>query len=312
MATEGRSLDFNLTMLNLWIGLCKGVHGLPSSIRKLDYREHSIEYRFRNQDGEVCNPELIVFSRPLGHSLLLEWKSGANTEADQLRRYSRVTSKNLAELAFIPKAATTSFDVAIVGRAEHTDRLRMGIDKSGHPFPLLAADDAGIRLAHNRFSCHKLNDVFLPGLALDLRGAPMSFVPISDTSAPWEVAEVVLPRILERMLQRDALVKSSTLCTSICPIWDVLHRDVQNAIKRRVCEVLQQAAMAEFQPFLTWRKTQNDDCAVDFSGNPVSLHGSRRDGALRRLRNAQRDLIDRLQQGKTFIVEKSLFDDFTD
>src|SRR6266516_4612561 len=134
-------------MLNLWIGLCKGVQGLPRSIRDLGYREHSIEQVIRNQDNDICNPELIVASEMLAHSMLLEWKSGQNTEADQLQRYSRLTSLDLTNIALLSARAAKTFDVVIVGHAEHAERLKSGIVSGGYPFPLLLADDAGLHLA---------------------------------------------------------------------------------------------------------------------------------------------------------------------
>ncbi len=114
-------MRFNLKMLNLWIGLCRGVAGLPDALRKLGYEDKWIEYTFANQDIEKVCPDLIVASEQLGHTILLEFKSGANTEPDQLRRYSRVTQENLVT-AFISREAARNHDVSIVGRNEHGER----------------------------------------------------------------------------------------------------------------------------------------------------------------------------------------------
>lgn len=87
--------NFNLTMINLWIGMCRGVAGLPRDLKELGYVDKSIELRFRNQDMETVCPDLIIASDGLPHTLLFEFKSGANTEEDQLRRYSRVNQNDL-------------------------------------------------------------------------------------------------------------------------------------------------------------------------------------------------------------------------
>lgn len=73
-------------MLNLFIGLCKGVVGLPQDFRRLHYQEQAVELRFTNAQGEAVVPELIIASRAIHHTILFEWKSGANADADQLRR----------------------------------------------------------------------------------------------------------------------------------------------------------------------------------------------------------------------------------
>ena len=52
MGTGGASLSFSLTMLNLWIGMCRGVVGLPRDLKSLGYQDKWIEYRFVNQDSE--------------------------------------------------------------------------------------------------------------------------------------------------------------------------------------------------------------------------------------------------------------------
>src|ERR1019366_2908970 len=113
MATENPFLDFNLKMLNLWIGLVKGVSGIPSDFRTFGYKLHSIEQPVRNADGDICKPEMVACSEKLGHSLLFEWKDGPNLVDDQLRRYSRLDSKCLVDFAFIPKSAASKFDVVI-------------------------------------------------------------------------------------------------------------------------------------------------------------------------------------------------------
>jgi hypothetical protein len=83
--------NLNLALMNLFVGMCKGVIGLPRDFRKLQYVDKWIELRFANVDQEQVAPELIVSSRLLNHTILFEWKTGPNFAADQLRRCSRVS-----------------------------------------------------------------------------------------------------------------------------------------------------------------------------------------------------------------------------
>src|SRR5687768_11014213 len=172
MATGNWFLDFNLKMLNLWIGLCKGDRGLPTAIHELGFKQHGIEQKICNPDGSLCVPELIAYSRRLLHTLAFEWKSGRSTEDDQLSRYARLTAKALVDAAYVPKEAAKTFDVVMVCQAEHVDTVKIGIEKGSYNFPLLAVDGTSMRLVLNRFRCDKLNDVFSPGLEIDFASAP--------------------------------------------------------------------------------------------------------------------------------------------
>src|SRR5437660_1760886 len=99
MAPNSLPSNLNLALMNLFIGMCKGVAGLPRDLRNLGYGDKWIELRFVNAQGEQVVPELVIASRQLHHTILFEWKSGANMEADQLRRYAGVTTEDLRERA---------------------------------------------------------------------------------------------------------------------------------------------------------------------------------------------------------------------
>lgn len=302
-------MDFNLRMLNVWIGLCKGDHGLPSAINELGFKQHAIEYTIRNDDGSTCVPELIAYSAKHSHTLVFEWKSGRGTEEDQLSRYGRLTSKTLVEKAYVPREAAKTFDVVYVCQAKHVETMKIGIVNGSYKFPLLSVDDVGICLAHNQFECSVLNELFKSNMEVNFAAASMSHVPINEKSEDWEVADVVIPRVLERMLDRQTLVRATSICPMVCPLWDNMASVGRNAIQKRVCEVLEQAALGEFAAYLVWRK-MNNDCAVDFVHNPINDHGKKRSGALRRLKNASKEFKLRLVAGRKFVREPGLWDDF--
>jgi len=301
-------LDFNLKMLNLWIGLCKGDHGLPAEVHSLGFRNHSIEQRIYLGEDGVCVPELIVYSKKLSHTLAFEWKSGRNTEDDQLQRYAKLTAKHLVNVGMVPKDAAATMDVVLVCAAQHFGTIKIGLEKRGISFPVISVDEGGLSLAMNSFQCSQLNQIFTPGLQIDFAVAPTSHVPLSEKSEDWEVAEIVIPVILQKMLDRQTLIRASTICTAICPLWDNMQATARKSFQAKVCSVLEQAALGEFGSFLQWRR-MNNDCAVDFVHNPVEEHGRKRSGAMTRLNNASREFKLRLIAGRKFERESSLFDD---
>src|SRR5262245_33586821 len=118
MVMTDLSSSFNRRMVNLWIGLCRGVSGLPRDLFDLGYEDRWIDHKFQNQDREVVNPDLMVASRDEANTLVLEFKSGANTDDDQLRKYARIAQDDLVRGAFIERNAATSHDIVVVGLAD--------------------------------------------------------------------------------------------------------------------------------------------------------------------------------------------------
>jgi len=172
-------------MLNCWIGLGKGASGLPNCIHEMGFEPQWIEGGFANSKHERVNPDLIISSSSRRHTLILEWKSGANTEADQLRRYSSVTGADLADKAFIDSSKTRTHDVVVVCKAEWKDRIKMGIDKV-FPFVVLVVDESGLRRYLNDSRCQAINDEFNDLLRIDWETVPTSFVPMDRGSELWE------------------------------------------------------------------------------------------------------------------------------
>jgi len=282
-------------MLNLWIGMCRGAAGLPKDLRKLGYQDKWIEYPFSNQDLERVVPDLVLASEQVNHTVLLEWKSGANTEADQLRRYSRLNQNDLQTRAFISRDAARSHDVTVVGRDEHADRLRMGIERGAYTFPLLVADDDGLALSHNQFQISQLSSLFSPKLEINWSRVPSRFVPLDSDSPLWEVAEVLAPKILHYMSERRPRVTLEQICADVCNTWSIMGTPVKDAFRGKVREVLVQAAHRHFGAYLRWVGAAH---SIEIVANPLDLEPDKRTAVYRRLRTAQKMFIETLRSGR--------------
>jgi hypothetical protein len=246
-------LDFNLRMLNLWIGLAEGVAGLPSDIHYLGYRVHSIEGRFPNQDNDLVHPEVTLVSAPEEHTLLVESKSGKNTDADQLDRYARIDGSDLVQRAYIAPDGAKAHDVTIVGDEQHEATLAKGIADGGHSFPLLLATATGLALRLNDFEVASLTATFTPELAIDWTQSPTAFVPIDGESQVWEAAAIVLPAVVSQMTIGATSVLVTQLAMNVCPLtWKLLGTPGRQAISAKVASVLEEAGANEFAGILKW------------------------------------------------------------
>lgn len=288
-------LNFNLTMLNLWVGMCRGVAGIPNDLKRLGYADKWIEHRFANQDLKPVHPDLIISSDRINNTLLLEFKSGANIEEDQLRGYTRVTQNDLIEKAFLSRDATNSHDVTVIGLIEFGDRLRIGIDKVDHSFPLLLKDNDGLSLDYNKFSIPELNRIFSPRIKINWDRVPTRFVPLDYQSEPWEVAEVIMPKILEYMTERRPRVIISKICQDICITWDIMGKPGRDEFISNIRKVLQEASRSNFNAFLRWNGKLD---SLEIVANPLDINAAKRTSAYRKLRTAQKDFIDRLKTGR--------------
>lgn len=278
----------------------RGIRGLPRHLFDAGYRDQWLEHTFSNQDNHPVCPELILWSVPEEHSLLVEIKSGKNTEAGQLRRYSRVTARDLSQKVGAPSAAVKNHDVVICGANTHATTLAMGLTQSQVSFPLVVKTDSGLSLAANQFSTDMLNTTFTPELPIDWSRVPTGFVPIDAQSEAWEVAEVVIPEILEHMLRRSPQVSVEQICAGVCHLtWGTMGKSGKEQIRANVVKVLQAATQGEFKPYL--RVIDRSQPGIRIENNPLEYGSGKRTVTFRRLIELQQSLLNRLRTGADFV-----------
>lgn len=282
------SSNFSLVIVNLFIGMCRGAAGVPRVLRDLGYEDKWIERQFPNQDFDLVHPELVLASRAENHTLLLEAKSGANTQTAQLARYDRVETADLRERLFLPHDETGSHDVTIVGLEEHEQRLRIGIEGQ-YDFPLLVASNRGLALRLNEFQVVQLNTAFQPYLGIDWDSVTLSWIPFDHDSELWEVAEVVIPEVVARMVKREPRIEAAPICSSRSS-WAIIGRPEKNQMEAKVRQVFREAATNEFRSYLRLR-----DGGLDVTNNPLELDVPGQSLAFRRLQRLQREFLGRLR-----------------
>lgn len=302
--------NFNLKMLNLWIGLCRGEEGLPPDIRHLGYRHKWIELQFRNSEGDTVKPELIIASDRVGHTVLLEWKEGANTEQDQLRRYAGVDSSDLIQKAYLSPDETLSHDTCVLGLEEYAERLSIGVSQCGHSFPLLIIDEDGILLYANEFTKQELSRVFDPKLSLDFSKVPTQIVPFDHNSEFWEIAEHVIPQIVEYMCRGAPRFTLEQVATDCVPVWQVVMAPgYKKELRTRIEQVIDDAARHEFRDYFERDQSVKGRIhtpAWKITYNPNNLPFDKRSREYRKLSTRQRDFVEALRTGKRTPLQLSL------
>lgn len=298
--------SFCLSIINLFLGMTRGVRGLPVDLRRLGYTDRSIELVFTNQEGRTVKPELILSSSRLRHTILLECKSGANTDAEQLERYSKVSSNDLQTKALLQSQEWESHDVAIVGKSEHADRLKIGIENRFR-FPLLTLSPSGINKILNKFTPVETEAVFARGLDFTPEDIPHYFFPVDKDSELWEFAEILMPVVLESMLQRKTRIEAYEIAGSIIPTWDIIDTSYRGEIENKVRDVLLAASQGPFKKYLKRNKAaegRSHTPTWDIIFNPLELDADKRSAEWRRLAKQQVDFVHTLKSGKPTIQEE--------
>ena len=293
--------NLNLALMNLFVGMCKGLAGLPRDFRNLHYVDKWIELRFANTDQEQVAPELIVSSRRLNHTILFEWKSGPNLEADQLRRYSRVSQDDLRERAGLAVEETGSRDIAVIGLQEHAERLAMGIAQGPYTFPLLLVTEDGLAIQENRFQPNETDAVFRPLLAIDWGNIPNYFFPVDVDSELWQFAELVIPRALELMGNGESRILQSDLEETV-HCWNVLSPEYQRRLRTKLCDTLDRACQKQFEPYIRRNRVHGARERLgrhwDIIENPIAGSSDKRAKEWKKLGSLYKQFVEFLRTGR--------------
>jgi hypothetical protein len=301
--------NLNLALMNLFVGMCKGVAGLPRALHELGYGDRWIELSFANARQEQVVPELIISSRELNHTILFEWKGGANTEADQLRRYDGVTTADLRERAGLAPDEIAAHDVAIIGKQEYADRFAIGVERGEYTFPVLLASDDGIAIHRNRFVPDQTDGVFRPILEIDWGKVPNYFFPVDADSELWEFAEVLIPHVLQlmgdgetRILERH--LEETMRSRSMTP------REYQRRLRTKMIEVMDQATRRQFAPY--FRRNRNQGAGErlgrhwDIISNPISGSSDKRTKEWKKLMALYEQFLEFLRTGRDLPEQRVL------
>lgn len=236
------------------IGLCRGVAGLPQDLENLGYQDRWVEFDFKTLDGSVVHPELILASEKLGHTILCEWKSGANWENGQLDRYSKVTPKDLRDRAYLPVDMCSQHDVALFGQAEWAERLRESLARAGYDFPFINVSSCDMRLVKNSFCVQPTNQTFADGLTIELGKAPLSFVPFDRESPDWIIAQEIARQLASYMASSEAVLILGKILEDLFPVWNCFASHAKKELKNRVRDIILQGARGELSVYLTRNK----------------------------------------------------------
>ncbi len=275
--------------------MCKGTHGLPTTLHALGYIPEAVETTFSNSEDRNVSPDLIIASAQIHHTLVLEWKSGANTETDQLQRYSRIAPLDLIAKAYIHVNKCATHDVAIVGRDKHRETLPIGVQQGEYQFPVMVTTSQGMEIIYNEFSNVPTNSVFSP-LLVNWVTLPTTFFPLDADSDLWEFAEQAIPIVLEEMSNGVPSIALDDLGKKMFRgMWDRMRPDYRGLLKQKIQKVIDQASRGQFSKHLqrnTTARAVSQSLRWDVLENPLIGAADKRQKAWKAMLKKQETLID--------------------
>jgi len=266
---EFQNVSYGQVITNLFIGLTRHVTGLPKDLRELGYEIRGIEYNFTfpmNGDLEnvrEVNPDIVIGSSKLSHSIILEIKGGANIEDDQCDRYLSLDSETLRDYGFLNEAELNTFDITYFCKNENLDRIRIGL--SGKGCPLLVSSEEIIELDDRNpdFKVTETSDAFKP-LNIDWGKVPLSFFPFDKGSRNSLVGDYIMSDVLEQMAQGSERIIVEESMLRIFVNWPTIGGQKKHELKDKAIEVLRLAERYDFKPYISrdgrkqeWIITQN-------------------------------------------------------
>ncbi len=247
--------DFNMLMTNTFIALCKKIKGVPDSLRNLAYEIQGIESEFAIGDNKKCNPDMIVSSSQTMHTMILEFKSGANVPDEQKQKYSVINKDILLDYALMPIDHLDSFDIVYVCKEEHSQTIRQGLNETGFAILLKMVD----RIEASAETTLKSNDtdtVFRP-LIINWEQIPRSFYPFDKDCSNKLVATHVIQQVFEFMnAEKHGFIVDEVL-EIVFPYWGKIGTHKKKELRQKAKKVIQKASIYEFNRFLQYNRQQS-------------------------------------------------------
>lgn len=244
--------DEPLILLNAAIGLARPAHGWPSTLRQLGYDQVWIGLEGHQEEGLV--PEVIAYSRKSENILLISPHPGGWPDGALLRRYAGLRLRDLEDLVPLPEdAVVRTVNVVILGRAADSEILKRALAPREHAFPLLVLSGSSLRLVYNSFTPSEANVTFAVGVQAEAGRSPREFLPLYLSSTDRELAESVVPVLVDYMVLGRREFTAQEVAREVMPAWEALTVAAQHKVTERVTLLLQVAAAWELKDYLGGR-----------------------------------------------------------
>ncbi len=260
-----KGISEHTLLMNQIIGLCTNTYGWPSTLKDLGYFVDWVEPTFLNSEGKKVNPDLLLSSNKLLHSLVVECKGGTSLDDDQLDRLIKVTVDSIRNMVNIYTAKGLRHDLTFVTDSNSKDAIISKIyDKSPYPVLFFSKENLSKR---GTFELKELEEVFKN--PVELEGVPPTgFIPFNTNDDISVIAPYVFQYLLEMALKNpmeDSLeIDIDKLLNNIFPFWKNTEESKKKEFRGKINNILFEYKSENLMNYLdrikgkpTWHITQS-------------------------------------------------------
>lgn len=218
----------------------------------MGYRDIWLNNGLTPDGTDRSHPVMVLASRETRHSLFVEVTGGPEIDPGHLEPYARLTAVELRQGTRLSREQTETYGVAVFGWDEHRETLRACVAQSGMRPALILRTPEGLVLDSNPFVKAALTNIFRPLLAVDWHVAPLSWIPFDHESRPAEVAGVVVPEVVRRLLHGEFRIEVDDVCRKQV-LWGLTTDTGRRKLRERIREVLVDAASGEMRGYFSLR-----------------------------------------------------------
>lgn len=246
------SSNFRLSVINLLVGMCRGTPGVSGELRALGYRDVWLNNWLPPGAGDRSHPFVVLTSREMRHSFFVEVTGGPEIDPGTLEAYERLTAVELRRGTQLSHEQTETYGVAVFGRDDHRETLLDGVAGSRVRPALILTTPEGLVLDANPFLKVALTNIFRPLLTVDWRAAPMSWIPVDHESCRTDLAGVIVPEVIRRLLHGESRIGIDEICRGQA-LWRLTTDAGRRKLRDRITEVLVDAASGEMRRYFSLR-----------------------------------------------------------
>lgn len=250
-------ISYHTKLMNCFIGFTKNDTCHPCILRNLGYNVDSIEPNFRNKDNEKVNPDLLLTSRKVHHSMIVECKGGNQLHShdeEQKKGYDKVEKTDFINITSTTEPDKLNFDITFAMGNKISDNINT-FTFMDNRHPIILHKDSKMILSnnHGRFKITDLNNLFSAGISLDNK-IPTNYYPFGYDDPIEYIAIKVLRSIAYLAGKKKSEVTLDDIMKTSHPLWDRFDDSYKAKVKEKVKKIMDSKSFNKIKEFITKNK----------------------------------------------------------
>jgi hypothetical protein len=178
--------------------------------------------------------DILLFREATNHLVQCESKSGANIDAPQAKAYAGLSASSVVQAAYVtlPRRVQPTLETLYVCLDEHVDRIRLGLQKAGLPFPVLAVSALGVELHDEGFASVDLREPLVGPVTFEV--PPLRIIPFDPDSSAGDIERYVRAALVALLSARTSQISLTGLAEKVAGHYALYGQAAQQKLKRKV------------------------------------------------------------------------------